>query len=218
MRTWSNKYLHVLTRSAYFWMLTESSNCRTTGLTVRTLSLHFSRNFALSSSCFWAASDSITRTSNFKSNGYNKSKVTYIHGYDCCSIKQNTCTDFSVDYTTQAGQKYSPIICKDSLCETGVLLLLLHTFNGLFSRTAWVSQHQVKNQSGFKWGKRWWEFGMQCHQLDHMQTICTLIHADNHTNTWSLNFYWPDVLPDAQPTVSKHWKQWDRSSQKKVVK
>jgi len=27
---------------------------------------------------------------------------------------------------------------------------------------------------------------------------------DNHTNTSSLNFYRPNALPDAQPTVSKH--------------
>ena len=30
--------------------------------------------------------------------------------------------------------------------------------------------------------------------------------ADNHTNTSSLNFYKPDALPDAQPTVSKLWR------------
>ena len=30
------------------------------------------------------------------------------------------------------------------------------TFTSIFSRTTWVSQHQKgKNQSGFKWGKRW---------------------------------------------------------------
>jgi len=58
-----------------------------------------------------------------------------------------------------------------------------------------------KNQSGFKWGKRWWGSGMQWHQLDHMQTICTSLQTDNHTNTLSLNFYRPDALPDAQPTV-----------------
>ena len=61
-----------------------------------------------------------------------------------------------------------------------------------------------KNQSGFKWGKRWWGSGMQWHQLDHMQTICTSLQTDNHTNTLSLNFYRPDALPDAQPTVQKH--------------
>jgi len=50
-------------------------------------------------------------------------------------------------------------------------------------------------------------FGMQWHQLDHMQTICTWLHADNYNKTPSLNvynFYKPDALPDAQPTVSKH--------------
>jgi len=35
-----------------------------------------------------------------------------------------------------------------------------------------------------------------------MQTICTSLQTDNHTNTSSLNFYRPDALPDAQPTVS----------------
>jgi len=53
------------------------------------------------------------------------------------------------------------------------------------------------------------------HQLDHMQIICTSLQTDtgNHASTSSLQFfYWPDALPDAQPTVSvkamsKHWKQ-----------
>jgi len=58
-----------------------------------------------------------------------------------------------------------------------------------------------------KWGKRWWGFGMQWHKLDHIQTICTLLQTDNHTNTSSLNFYRPYALHDTQPTVSKHWRQ-----------
>jgi len=40
--------------------------------------------------------------------------------------------------------------------------------------------------------------------------------SDNHTNTSSLNFYNADALPDAQPTVSKHWwhsKQVNRKYQ-----
>ena len=48
--------------------------------------------------------------------------------------------------------------------------------------TRWV------NHSGFEWGRRWWGLGMQWHQLDHMQTICTSLQTDNHTNTSSLNF------------------------------
>jgi len=46
--------------------------------------------------------------------------------------------------------------------------------------------------------------GWQWHQVDHMQTICTSLQTDNHTNTSSLDFYRPGALPDAQPTVSKH--------------
>jgi len=44
-------------------------------------------------------------------------------------------------------------------------------------------------------------WGWQWHQLDNMQTICTLLQTDNHTNTSSLNFYRPDALPDAQSTM-----------------
>jgi len=32
---------------------------------------------------------------------------------------------------------------------------------------------------------------------DDMQTICTSLQTDNHTNTSSLNFYRLDALPDA---------------------
>ena len=46
---------------------------------------------------------------------------------------------------------------------------------------------------------------MQWDQLDRMETICTSLQIDNHTNTSSLNFYKPGAFPDAQPTVSKHW-------------
>jgi len=47
------------------------------------------------------------------------------------------------------------------------------------------------------WGRQW-------HQLDHMQAIGTSPRTDSHTNTSSLNFYRPDAVTDAQPTVSKH--------------
>ena len=48
---------------------------------------------------------------------------------------------------------------------------------------------------------------MQWHQLDHMQTICTSLKTDNHTNTSSLKFYRLDALTDVQPTLSKNWRQ-----------
>jgi len=84
-----------------------------------------------------------------------------------------------------------------------ILLLLLHPFNGLFSRTTCVSQHQK--------GKEFWilleqeMIGWQWHQLDHMQIICTSLQTDNHASS-SLSFYRPDALPAAQPTASKHWR------------
>jgi len=48
--------------------------------------------------------------------------------------------------------------------------------------------------------------GWQWYQLDHMQIICTSLQTDNHASTSPLKFsYRLDALPDAQPTVSKHW-------------
>jgi len=42
--------------------------------------------------------------------------------------------------------------------------------------------------------------GKQWHQLDHMQTICILLHTNNHTNTSSFNFYRPVLflMPNQQ--------------------
>jgi len=82
-------------------------------------------------------------------------------------------------------------------------LLLLHPFNGLISRTTWVSWHQK--------GKPFWILLEQqivgWHQLDHMQIMCTSLHTDNHASTSPLSFYRPDALPAAQPTASIHWRQ-----------
>ena len=86
-----------------------------------------------------------------------------------------------------------------------LLLLLLHPFNGLFSRTIWVSRHQK--------GKPFWilleqeMMGWQWHQLDRMQTICSSLQTDNYASTSHLSFYRPDALSAAQPTASKHWRQ-----------
>jgi len=45
----------------------------------------------------------------------------------------------------------------------------------------------------------------QWHQLGHMQ-VCISLQTDNHASTPPLTFfYWPDALPAAQPTASKHW-------------
>jgi len=88
-----------------------------------------------------------------------------------------------------------------------LLILLLHPFNSLFSRTTWVSQYQkVTTSLDLNEARDYGVLRWQWHQLDHTQTIWTSFQTDNHTNTSSINFYMPDALPDAQPTVSKHWK------------
>jgi len=86
---------------------------------------------------------------------------------------------------------------------------LLHPFNGLFSRATRVSRYQkVKTSLDLDEARDDGVLGWQWHQLDHMQTICTSLQTDNHTNTSSLDFYRPDVLLGARPTknqeVSKH--------------
>jgi len=66
---------------------------------------------------------------------------------------------------------------------------------------SWVSQYQ-KGQTSLDLNEKsddgGWEW--QWHQLDDMQTICTSLQTDNHTNTSSLNFYRPDAL--RRPTNS----------------
>jgi len=77
--------------------------------------------------------------------------------------------------------------------------------NGLFSSTTWVSRYQKGETSpGLNDARDYVVFGWQWLQLDHIQTIYTSLQTDSHTNTSSLNFYRPDALHNAQPTVTKH--------------
>ena len=91
------------------------------------------------------------------------------------------------------------------------LLRILHPLNGLFSRTTWVGlirYQKSKTSLDLNEARDDGVWGWQWHQLDHMQTICTSLQTDNHTNTLPLNFYRPGALPAAQPTVPKHWRQY----------
>jgi len=101
------------------------------------------------------------------------------------------------------------LTCEFCAISVLLLLLLLHPFNGLFSRTTWVNRFQKgKTSIDLNEARVDGVLGWQWHQLDHMQTISTSLQTDNHTNTSSLNFYRPDAVLDAQPTVSKHWRQF----------
>jgi len=74
------------------------------------------------------------------------------------------------------------------------------------STTTWVSRYQKgKTSLDLIEARDDGVLGRQWHLLDHMQTICTSLQTDIHTNTSSLNFYRPDALAGAQPTVlSEH--------------
>jgi len=65
------------------------------------------------------------------------------------------------------------------------VLLLLYSFDGLFSRTAWVSRHQKGKPFAILLEQE--IMGWQWHQLDHMQVICTSLHTDNHASTSPLS-------------------------------
>ena len=85
------------------------------------------------------------------------------------------------------------------------LLLPLHLSNGLFSRTTCVSRYQIgKTSLDLNEARDDGVLEWQWHQPEHMQTICTSLQTDNHTNTTSVKFYRLHALADAQPTVSKH--------------
>jgi len=80
------------------------------------------------------------------------------------------------------------------------LLLLLHAFIGLFSRTTWVSRHQKSKPFGILLEQEMMDW--QWHQLDHMQIIYTLLHTDNHASTSPLKFF-TDRMPFLPPNQQR---------------
>jgi len=82
-----------------------------------------------------------------------------------------------------------------------------YSFNGIFSRTTWVSQYR-KGKTSLDLNEARNDrvlFGMAVASAgSYANNLHLAPQTDNHTNTSSLNFYRPDALPDAQPTVSKH--------------
>jgi len=77
---------------------------------------------------------------------------------------------------------YQPRIA-DMLTFIMYTLQLLQPFNGLFSRTTWVSGYQKDKTNLDFTGARDSEW--QWHQLGHMQImqVCTSIQTDNHAST-----------------------------------
>jgi len=89
-----------------------------------------------------------------------------------------------------------------------LLSLLLHLFNGLFSKTTCVSRYKKgKTSLDLNEARNYVVLGWQWHQLDHKQTICTLLQTDNHTSTSPLNFYTSDDLPGAKQCKNTEGKK-----------
>ena len=87
--------------------------------------------------------------------------------------------------------------------NTGLLDLhqdnhFLQPFNGLFSRTTWVSRYQIGKTNLDFTGARDSEW--QWHQLGHMQ-VCTSLQTDNHASTPPLCFLQAGC-PSCRPTNS----------------
>jgi len=86
--------------------------------------------------------------------------------------------------------------------------MILHLFNGFFSRTTWVSRHQKV--------KPFWILMKQemMGGNDIRWTICKSFAY--HTRQIAMPiphhcFYRPDTLPAAQSTASKHFLEYDDS-------
>ena len=80
-------------------------------------------------------------------------------------------------------------------------------FNGLFSRTTWLSQHPKGKPFwiGLYWSRRWWggtgiSWTIRKSFAPHSRQITTPV--PHHSV-----FYRRDALPATQPTASKHWRQ-----------
>jgi len=133
------------------------------------------------------------------------------------SSKRTSRTDKSETYKQDATADNGPFLSTERRKLLLILLLLLCLLKNLFSRTTWVSWYQ-KGKTSLDLNEARDDgvlmMGWQLHQLDHMQTICTSLQTDNHTNTSSLSLYRPDALPDTQPTVSKHRRQKHKKSLK----
>jgi len=63
----------------------------------------------------------------------------------------------------------------------------MHLFNGLFSRTTWVSWHQ-KNYVNLDFSEAR-DDGVAVASAGPYKIICTSLQTDNHTSTSSLNFF-----------------------------
>jgi len=105
-------------------------------------------------------------------------------------MRITTATTFELNEQTE--QRQTPIrgVTIMRYINLHFTYLLTYPFNGLFSRTTWVSRHQkgytILDFNEARDGMKQETTGWQWHQLDYMQTIYTLLQTDNHTSNSSL--------------------------------
>jgi len=84
--------------------------------------------------------------------------------------------------------------------------------------TTWVSWYQKgKTSLDLNEAKDDGGLGIQWHQVDYMQTICTLLQTDNYTNTPSLNFFTGQMLfltPNQQCQITEGTRKKYRHKRK----
>jgi len=90
-----------------------------------------------------------------------------------------------------------PIIPKSSALEE----TNKHPFNGLFSRTTWVIQHQ-KGRTILDFNEAR-DDGVAVESVG-LYTGHVHLTANRQPRQHIINFYRPDGLPDTQPTALKH--------------
>ena len=88
--------------------------------------------------------------------------------------------------------------------KTGITTTLqLQPFNGLFSRTTWVSRYQKgKTDLDFTGARRQWVAVASAGPYASLHLAPDRQPCQYPTTV----FYRPDALPAAQPTASKHWR------------
>ena len=126
-----------------------------------------------------------------------QSKHTFSSCVHCTSVETPS---------TSAGQHQTPT-CTPSPSARTANSRHTHPFNGPFSMTTRVSRYQKgKTNLDFTEAR---DSEWQWHQLGHMHVCKSVPHTRQITTpaTHQSVFYRPDALPDAQPTVSKHWRQ-----------
>ena len=94
------------------------------------------------------------------------------------------------------------------MCNCTELLLLLHPFNGLFSRTTWVNRYQ-KCTTSLDINEARDDGVSGCSGISltiHRQSAPCSRQITTPATHHSV-FYRPDALPATQPVASKHWRQ-----------